>query len=297
MKLSVTREIADGARIAPDARIGHFCVIGPHVVIGARTVLGRRVTVCGNTRVGADNVIDDGCVLGTVPQDLKFRGRDTVLLIGDRNRLGPNVTAHIGTEAGGFCTRIGSDNVLAAGAHVAHDCYVDDATRLGPGVLLAGHVRVEDGAVIEDGTGCHHFTTIGRYSRVGARTPVRRDVPPFTHFSSLGYYTRPPAVLGVHEDGLARAGLSERDQADLRRTIEHLFADEQALAVKVDELLARADLSAASRALCAFCRRTASGKFGRHREVFRGRVPPEAAECLPAEALAKIGRGQGANQP
>jgi len=297
MELSVTREIADGARIAPDARIGCFCVIGPHVLIGPGTVLGRRVTIIGNTHVGADNVIDDGCVLGAVPQDLKFRGHDTWLLIGDRNRLGPNVTAHVGTEAGGSCTRIGSDNVLAVGAHVAHDCYVDDAAYLGPAVLLAGHVRVEDGAVIEDGTGCHHFTTVGRFSRVGARTPIRRDVPPFTHFSSLGYYTRPPAVLGVHEEGLARAGLSEPECDDLRRTIAYLFDDEQALAVKVDQLLARSDLSAASRALCVFCRRTASGKFGRHREVFRGRMPPEAAECLPAEALVKIARGKGANQP
>jgi len=298
--VTVTREIAQGARVHPSARIGPFCTIGPDVVIGAGTVLSARVRVWGKTIIGRDNLIQDGCVLGSVPQDLKYRGRSTWLLIGDRNHFGPNVTAHVGTEEGGFLTRIGNDNVLDAGAHVAHDCFVDDRTHLGRGVLLAGHIRVEDGAVIEDLTGAHHFTTIGRFSRVASRTPVRRDVPPYTVFSSLGYYTAPPAVRGVHEPGLTRAGLSEQEKPALRSAIRYLFADQDhrdpeapgpraALVVKLEELCSRGAICEPVRQLSEFCRRTLAGRFGRYREIFRGRIPPETRTYLPAGAVVPPG--------
>lgn len=279
VELTVTQEIADGADIAPDVRMGHCCVIGPDVVIGAGTSLGCRVTVAGRTRIGSDNVIQDGCVLGVVPQDLKYHGQPTYLLIGDRNGLGPNVTAHVGTEEGGFLTRIGSDNILEVGSHVAHDCYVDDRTHLGPAVLLAGHIRVETGAVLEEMVGVHHFTTIGRFSRIGARTPVVRDVPPFVLFSSAGgYYTSPPAVKGVHEQALADLPDAEAD--DLRWAIQYLFEDEQALIVKVRELLEQPDLCEPVKILCDSCLRSLAGRFGRYREGFRGKTPPEAEEFL-----------------
>jgi UDP-N-acetylglucosamine acyltransferase len=284
----VTREIADGARVSPEARVGTFCVIGPAVVIGPGTLLGRRVSVAGRTTIGSDNAIADGCVIGAVPQDLKYRGEPTYLIIGDRNRLGPDVTAHVGTEDGGSLTRIGSDNVLAAGVHVAHDCFVDDRARLGALVTLGGHVRVETGAVIEDMTGVAHFTTIGQFSRVASRTPVSRDVPPFTVFSSLGYYTAPPAVRGVHEEGLAAAGLSQADRAAVRQAVRHLFEDKLALAVKADNCLRHPALSEPVRALCEFCRRALTGRSGRYRETFRGRMPPEAQAHLPAAARARI---------
>lgn len=280
MELTVISEIADGADIAPDVRIGPCCVIGHEVVIGSGTVLGRRVTVAGRTTIGADNVIRDGCVLGVVPQDLKYHGRATYLLIGDRNRFGPNVTAHVGTEAGGNLTRIGSDNVLEAGAHVAHDCYIDDRTHIGPAVLLAGHIRVETGAVIEEMVGMHHFTTIGRFSRVGPRTPVTRDVPPFTFFTSAGYYTSPPAVRGLHEQGLQAAGLSQSEADALREAFNFLFEDKRGLIVKVRELLEQPDLAAPVRLLCESCMRSLTGRFGRHRERYRGKTPPEAEEFL-----------------
>ncbi len=296
-KLTVLREIAEGAQIAPGARIGAFCTIGPEVVVGPRTVLGRRVTVAGRTRLGRDNVIGDGCVLGTVPQDLKYRGSATYLIVGDRNHLGPNVTAHVGTENGGYLTRIGDDNVLDEGAHIAHDCYVDDSTHLGACVLLAGHVRVETGAVIEENCGAHHFTTIGAYSRVGSRTPVRRDVPPFSYFTSFGLYTAAPAPRGADPQGMARAGLPEPLRAELRRGIRHLFEDEKALAVKVRELLAGGGPGEPLRQLCEFCLRSLSGRFGRQREKYRGVLPPEAGQYLPPEFLAKVSAREGARKP
>ena len=293
--LTVLREIADSARVHPDARIGAFCTIGPEAVIGAGSVLGSRVTVVGRTTLGEGNHIGDGSVLGSVPQDLKYGGRPTYLIVGDRNRLGPKVTAHVGTESGGHLTRIGDDNLLEAGVHVAHDCYVDDRTHLGAGVLLAGHIRVEDGAVVEEKVGVHHFTTVGRFSRVKARTPIRRDVPPFTIFGSTGYYDTPAAVEGVHEHGLGEAGLSEPERAELRRAVAHLFEDEQALSVKVGAILARGDLVEAVRELCEFCQRSLEGHFGRFRERFRGQMPPEARRYLPPQVLAELGRSEGGN--
>ncbi len=278
MDLTVIQEIADEAKIAPDVRIGPCCVIGPEAVIGSGTSLGCRVTVAGQTTIGNDNVIQDGCVLGVVPQDLKYHGRPTHLVIGDRNHIGPNVTAHVGTEVGGSLTRIGNDNVLAADVHVAHDCYVDDRAYMGPAVLLAGHIRVETGAVIEEMVGVHHFTTIGRFSRVGARTPVTHDVPPFVLFASDGYYTSPPAVKGIHEQGLVAAKLSKPEADKLRRAFRRLFEDKRGRIVKVRELLDRNDLAEPVRILCESCMRSLTGRFGRYRERYRGKTPPEAKD-------------------
>lgn len=290
-QVTVNREIADGATISPQAQLGAFCVIGADVAIGPGTVLGRRVSIAGRTTLGRDNAVGDGCVLGSAPQDLKYTGRPTYLIIGDRNRLGENVTAHLGTEAGGYLTRIGDDNRLDSGAHVAHDCFVDDRTHLGALVTLGGHIRVETGAVVEEMTGLAHFTTIGQFSRVASRTPVSRDVPPFSVFSSLGYYTAAPAVRGVHEAGLAAAALSAGDRDAVRQAIRHLFEGKLALAVKAEDYLSQPDLPQPVRTLCEFCRRILTGRSGRYRETFRGHMPPEARQHLPGEALARIEPG------
>ena len=286
--LQVMREIADGACVDPSARIGAFCTIGPNVHIGAGTILRSHVTVLGHTTIGRDNVVEQGSVLGASPQDLKYAGRPTYLVVGDRNYFGPRVTAHVGTESGGYVTRIGHENVIEAGAHVAHDCFVDDRARLGPQVMLAGHIRVESGAVIDEMVGVHHFSTIGQYSRTGPRTPVRRDVPPFTRFTSHEYYTTAPAVEGVHAAGLAAAGLSTAEAAEVRDAIRRLFEEDQALAVKVAAMLGSAGLSPAVRLLCEFCRHSLSGRFGRYRELFRRKIPPEAVPHLPPALWAEV---------
>ncbi|MCY2928998.1 MAG: hypothetical protein NTV86_05790 [Planctomycetota bacterium] len=288
-ELMVLREIAPSATIVPGARIGPFCTIGPHVTIGAGTLCHRRVCIAGHTTIGADNDIAEGCVLGALPQDLKYHGEASLLLVGDRNRLGRNVTIHVGTEAGGWLTRVGNDNVLNDEAHVAHDCYVDDHTFLGRGVLLAGHVRVNVrigpfctigphvtiGAVMEDQSAAHHFTTIGRYARVRARTPVRRDVPPYTDFYSDNSATSAPGVRGIHKDGILRARLPKDEEVELRFALRELFADETALQTKIEQLR-NLGVEGEAAALCTFCQRSLQGPYGRHREVFRGQTPPEA---------------------
>jgi UDP-N-acetylglucosamine acyltransferase len=284
--LTVLREIADGASIHPDARIGPFCSIGPDVRIGPGTVLRRRVVVADHTRIGCDNVIEEGCVLGAKPQDLKYRGSATMLIIGDRNHFGRNVTAHIGTELGGGFTRIGSDAVLCAGSHVAHDCYVDDRAHLGPKVLLAGHVLVQTGAVIEELAGAHHFTTVGRFARVGKRTPVRRDVPPYTNFYSEDADSSPPSVRGIHQWGIERAGLNSFERRELRRALTELFEDEAALATKIEQLV-NLGVEGEVAALCGFCQRSLQGVYGRYREFFRNEAPPEARELAEQLGLTR----------
>lgn len=280
--LTVLRQIAPSARVDAQATIGAYCVVGPEVTIGPGTVLKRRVSVTGRTTIGSDNVFAEGCVLGADPQDLKYAGGATLLIIGHRNRFARNVTAHIGTEAGGHVTRIGDDNVLDEGAHVAHDCYVDDGVYLGRGVLLAGHVHAEDGAVIEDLAGAHHFTTIGRYARVGPHTPVRRDVPPYTDFYSREPGLSPPTVRGIHEPGIRAAKLTAQAETELRHTLSELFDDESALGTKIEQLI-NLGAEGESARVCEFCQRSLRGIFGRYRELFRGKAPPEAEQFAPPE--------------
>jgi UDP-N-acetylglucosamine acyltransferase len=279
--VTVLSEIAPSARIAPDARIGPFCVVGPNVTIGPGTVLVRRVSVGGRTTIGSGNVIEEGCVLGGDPQDLKYAGGLTFLVIGHRNHFGRAVTAHIGTEFGGYVTRIGDDNVFMDGSHIAHDCYVDDHTHLGRNVMLAGHIRVQSGAVIEDFAGLHHFVTVGRYARVGAYTPVRRDVPPYTFFHGRDNDLS-PAVRGIHEQGIAAAALSHQEEGELRMALKELFSDETALQTKIEQILS-IGVEGQAAMLCEFCQQSLQGVFGRYRELFRGKTPPEAADHLPPE--------------
>jgi len=288
-RVSVFREIDPSAQISPEAKIGPYCVVGPHVTIGPHTTLTGHVAVSGHTVIGSGNVFGEGCVLGAAPQDLKYAGGPTMLIIGHRNRFSREVTAHIGTEVGGCLTRIGDDNILMDGCHVAHDCYVDDHAYLGRHVQLAGHIHVQSGAVMEDLVGAHHFTTVGRYARVLARTPVRRDVPPYTCFGSKAHQASPPSVQGIHEEGIQAAQLSPEAEHDLRQAMRELFDDESALQTKIEQM-ANVGIEGEVAALCQFIQCSLQGLYGRHRELYRGKVPPEAQRYLPPDRQALLRR-------
>lgn len=285
--MQVIREIASGAQIHPEAHVGRWCVIGPDVHVGAGTVLADRVTVTGRTHIGRDNRVGSGSVLGAEPQDLKYRGGGTWLLIGDRNRIGHNVTAHVGTEVGGWVTFVGDDNVLDDTCHVAHDCYVSSRTHIGRGVLLAGHIVVQEGAAVEAMTGVEAFARIGRFSRIGPRTPVRRDVPPFADYYSTDYYWDPPSIRGLHEAGIVAAALPKDQEQRLRDALGWLFDRDAAMATKLD-LLERGDPDPHLAYVCQFCRESLSGLYGRYRSLFRGQLPPEARQYLPTWLLETI---------
>jgi UDP-N-acetylglucosamine acyltransferase len=289
-EITVIREIDPAAQVSPDAQIGPFCVVGPRVTIGPGTVLSRRVSVTGNTTIGSGNYFDEGCVIGALPQDLKYKGSPTLLVIGHRNHFGRSVTAHIGTETGGYVTSVGNHNFFGDRAHIAHDCYVDNDTRIGQDVLLAGHIRVQDGAVIDDLVGVQHFVTIGKYSRVGTRTPVRRDVPPYTFFYSEDCdWAEPPAVHGIYEEGMAEARLGSEEEKELRRALHELFDDEVALQTKIEQLV-NMGVEGEVADLCQFVQMSLQGTFGRYRELLRGQVPPEAESYLPPEMKSQIRR-------
>ncbi|MBI4004233.1 MAG: acyl-ACP--UDP-N-acetylglucosamine O-acyltransferase [Candidatus Omnitrophica bacterium] len=202
------------ARLEAGVAVGPYAVIGEYVTIGSGTVIGAHCVIDGRTTLGRDNQVFTGAVIGSIPQDLKYRGEDTVLLIGDRNKIREYVTINPGTEGGGGKTVIGSDGLFMAYAHVAHDCLLGDRVVLANSVALAGHITIEDRAVIGGLVGVHQFVRIGTLSIVGGCSRVIQDVPPYA--TCVGY---PAKVFGVNSEGLRRAGMSEEN----RRALHHVF--------------------------------------------------------------------------
>jgi UDP-N-acetylglucosamine acyltransferase len=190
------------ARIANSADIGPFCIIGPDVEIGARTRLMANIFVEGPTTIGEDNLFYPYTTVGVAPQDLKYNGERSETRIGDRNRFREFITIHRGTEGGGMLTRIGSDNLLMAYAHVAHDVLIGDHTVLANAVTCGGHVVIGDWAVIGASTGLHQFCRVGRHSMIGGYSVVTQDVMPFS--TTVG--ERVTKVFGANATGLKRRG-------------------------------------------------------------------------------------------
>ncbi|MDP3702865.1 MAG: acyl-ACP--UDP-N-acetylglucosamine O-acyltransferase [Candidatus Omnitrophota bacterium] len=202
------------ATLGEGVSVGPYSMIGEHVTIGDGTAIGAHCVIDGHTTMGADNQIFTGAVIGSIPQDLKYRGEETVLIIGDRNQVREYVTINPGTEGGGGKTVIGSDCLLMAYAHVAHDCSLGDRVVLANSVALAGHITIEDRAVIGGLVGVHQFVRVGTLSIVGGCSRVIQDVPPYA--TCVGY---PAKVFGLNTEGLRRAEMSEKN----RRALHHAF--------------------------------------------------------------------------
>src|SRR5581483_4665711 len=168
------------AKISESAEIGPHCIVGADVEIGARTRLMAHVYVEGVTRIGADNIFFPYSTVGVASQDLKYRGERAETQIGDRNKVREFVTIHRGTEGGGLVTSIGDDNLLMAYVHVAHDVIIGNHTVLANGVTFAGHVTVEDWAVIGAFSGVHQFCRVGRHAMIGGYSVITQDVLPFS---------------------------------------------------------------------------------------------------------------------
>ncbi|MBE3599425.1 MAG: acyl-ACP--UDP-N-acetylglucosamine O-acyltransferase [Limnochordaceae bacterium] len=194
--------VAEGAELDESVAIGPYVVIEPGVTVAAGTRLDAFVVLKGSTSIGRDNRIGTGAVLGGEPQDLKYGGEPTRLVIGDANRIGAYVTISRGTPGGHGVTTIGNGNVLEDGAHVGHDCQVGDGVRLGAGAALAGHVVVDDGAEIGPLAGVHQFVHVGRFARIEGHAMVGRDVPPYVVVAG-----NPASVAGINEEAMRRRGL------------------------------------------------------------------------------------------
>jgi UDP-N-acetylglucosamine acyltransferase len=192
------------ARISASAQIGPYCIIGADVEIGARTRLMAHVYVEGVTHIAEDNIFYPYSTVGVASQDLKYQGERAETRIGSRNKIREFVSIHRGTQGGGLITEIGDDNLLMAYVHVAHDVRVGDHTQLGNAVTFAGHVIVEDWAVIEAHSGVHQFCRIGKHAFVGGYSVVTKDVLPF----SMTVSPRESKVFGENKVGLERRGFT-----------------------------------------------------------------------------------------
>lgn len=212
-----TAVIDPAAQIGEGCEIGPFCVIGPEVRLGRGVVLKPHVVLAGDTEIGDGTQIFSFASIGEVPQDRKFQGEKTRLVIGARNRIRELVTINPGTEGGGGITRIGDDGLFLAGSHVAHDCQVGDRVTIVNHAALAGHCVVEDDVTIGGLAGVHQFVRIGRGAMIGALTMVTADVIPF------GMVHGPRGHLdGLNVVGLRRRGVSREDIHALRDMLQKL---------------------------------------------------------------------------
>jgi UDP-N-acetylglucosamine acyltransferase len=217
-KIHPTAIVQAGATIGAGTEIGPYVTIGRHVRIGKDCRIGASTVIDGMTEIGDGNEIFPMASVGLIPQDLKFGGETTRLIIGNRNVIREFVTIHCGTAGGGGVTRIGDHNLFMAYAHVAHDCHVGNDTIFANGATLAGHVLVEDYATVGAFSGVHQYCRVGKYAFIGGYSVVTKDALPFA--KTVGNRAR---IYGVNTIGLVRRKFSPESIAKLRRAYRHLL--------------------------------------------------------------------------
>ena len=204
-----TAVVAESARLAEGVEVGPYAVVADGVALGAGTVVGAHAQIAGPATIGEGNRIFPHAVLGFEPQDLKYKGEETRLVIGARNVFREFSTVHRGTVTGRGETLVGDDNYFMAYSHIAHDCRIGSRTVFANYVGLAGHVDVGDGAVLGAFVGAHQFVRVGRFAFIGAYSQLRQDVLPFCRTDGMDAKT-----YGLNRIGLTRSGFSrERLQA------------------------------------------------------------------------------------
>lgn len=281
-KIHPTAVVHPLAKLGVDVEIGPSCVIGPDVTIGDRTKIGPQVVIDGVTRIGAENLIVGQASLGGPPQDLSYRGEPTLLEIGDRNTIREFVTINRGTVKGGGVTRVGNENMLMACCHVAHDCELHDRIILANGVLLAGHVLVEEHANISGGAAAHHFVTIGAYAYIGGMTRMVQDVPPFMILEG-----HPSRVRGVNVIGLQRGGIPEPEIEELREAFKRIWRSGEPRSKTLEGLRAEFARSPLVMRLVRELEQTDVGAKGRYRESLRADFMRVGQERLLSGAEAR----------
>ena len=274
-KIHPTAQVADGAEIGEDVVIGPSAVIGPHVKIGNGTRIGPLVVVDGHTSIGEENVIVGQASLGGAPQDLSYRGEPTMLKIGDRNTIREFVSINLGTVKGGGVTRIGSNNLIMACCHVAHDCDLEDNIVLSNGSGLAGHVKIGRNANLSGMCGVVHFVSVGEFSFLAGMTRQALDVPPYMIVE--GHEGR---VRGVNMVGLQRGGVPKPDQEALRVAHRRLFRGNTARGAVLEEMRAEEIESEYVKTLVASMTARENAVRGRAREVLRETYEVEGRELM-----------------
>ena len=217
-QIHATAQVAPGARLAAGVRIGPFSVIGADVALGEGVEIGAHVVIEGHTTLGAGVRVMPFATIGLPPQDLKYRGAPTRLVIGSGNHFREFVTIHRGTERGGGVTTIGDRNLFMAYAHVAHDCHVGHDTIFGNGATLGGHVEVGDFATISAFSGVHQFCRVGSHAFIGGYSVVTKDALPYA--KTVGNRAR---IFGLNTIGLVRRGFAPEVVKRLRQAFRVLL--------------------------------------------------------------------------
>jgi len=243
-----TALVDPGAQLADDVEIGPYSVIGARVRIGPATVIGPHVVIDGRTTIGRGNRFFSFCSIGGAPQDKKYGGEDTELVIGDGNTVRECCTVSLGTAQGGGVTRIGSDNWIMAYAHIAHDCNVGDHTILANNATLAGHVTLGDWVILGGMSAVHQFCSVGPHAMAGGGSIVLRDIPPYVICNG-----NPVEPHGINTEGLKRRGFEPETISLLRRAYKTLYREGLTTAEAVSAITAMvADNPASAEAISLF---------------------------------------------
>jgi len=264
MNIDDSAHVHPKAQLAEDVTVGRHAIIDEHVKIGRGTTVGPFSVVTGHTTLGENNRIFSHAVIGSEPQDLKYHGERTELLIGDENVIREFVTINVGTQGGGGKTVIGNRNFLMACSHVAHDCTLEDGIVMANGVLLAGHVKVESHVVFAGAAALHHYVRVGRMAFVGGLTSIVQDVAPYMLTEGEKHTPRK-----VNEIGCRRNGLSEDDTKALTEAYKTIYRSNLTREQALNELESMPDPNEHVLYLVGFLRDMAKGVKGRYLESMR----------------------------
>lgn len=276
IKISHLSDVSPRAELGNNVTIGPFCVVGANVKIGDDCRLDSHVAIVGNTTIGQGNRFWPNAVIGAEPQDIAYKESDTKLEIGDHNIFREGVTVNRGAEKEDGVTRIGNNNMLMSNSHVAHNCHVFNRVILVNGVLLGGHVHVQDGAIISGNSAVQHFTTIGTLAFVGGASRVTVDVAPYMFATGCDKLE----VRTVNKIGMERNGISNSTIKTIKKAYKLIYREHK----KLDEIknifsseiedVIPIELST----LFKFLELQQQGKMGRAREGIRSQKPLETKD-------------------
>jgi UDP-N-acetylglucosamine acyltransferase len=254
MKIHPTAIISPDATLAEGVEVGPYSVIGPDCHIGKNTLIGPHVVIESHTDIGEGCRISQFASLGGAPQDLKYRGEKTRVVIGNHNTIREFVTIHRATAADIGVTLIGDHNLLMAYCHVAHNCTLGDRIVMANGANLGGHVHVEDFAIISGLSGIHQFTRIGAHCIIGGASAVTKDIPPYVIAS--GNYAK---LFGLNLIGLKRRGFSTEAIQALRAAYRIIFRSSLLLSVAIHKVEQEVDDLPEIRKFLDFIRKSERG--------------------------------------
>ena len=210
------------AKISETAIIGPYSIVGPNVQIDEKTIVESHVNLSGHTKIGKNNKIYPFASIGSNPQDLKYKGEKTELIIGNNNIIREYVTANPGTSGGGSITKIGNNNLLMIGVHIAHDCIIGNNIVIANSAAIAGHAEIEDDVIIGGNCGIQQFSRIGKMAMIGGMTGISRDVIPY----GISYGNR-NYLNGINLIGLRRRNIPNKDIITLTEAYKEIFKTEQ----------------------------------------------------------------------